>query len=41
MMDVYKEVSELRPGSFLKEDLYANTRNPIMVERHQVNARAF
>lgn len=31
-LDVYKEVSDLRPGSFLKEDLYANTRNPIMVK---------
>ncbi|ARK24904.1 hypothetical protein SporoP37_09640 [Sporosarcina sp. P37] len=31
-LDVYKEVSELRPGSFLKEDLYANTKNPIMAK---------
>ncbi|ARF14285.1 HD-GYP domain-containing protein [Sporosarcina ureae] len=31
-LDIYKEVNELIPGSFLKEDLYANTRNPIMVK---------
>lgn len=31
-LDIYKEVSELRPGSFLKEDLYVNTKNPIMMK---------
>ena len=32
MLDIYKEVSELTPGSFLQEDLYANTKNPIMIK---------
>lgn len=32
IVEVYKEVSELRPGSFLKEDLYVNTKNPIVAK---------
>ncbi|MDV6378834.1 HD-GYP domain-containing protein [Sporosarcina sp. GW1-11] len=40
-MDVYKEVSELRPGNFLREDLYANTKNPIMVKDTKLTLEHF
>lgn len=40
-VDIYKEVSELRPGNFLKEDLYANTKNPIMVKDTKLTLEHF
>lgn len=41
LVDVYKEVSELRPGSYLKEDLFANTKNPIMVKDTRLTLEHF
>lgn len=41
IMDVYKEVSELRPGSFLKEDIYVNTKNPILVKDTKLTLEHF
>lgn len=31
-LDAYKEISELRPGNITKEDIYANTKHPIVAK---------
>ncbi|AXI00684.1 HD-GYP domain-containing protein [Sporosarcina sp. PTS2304] len=41
MVDIYKEVSELRPGNFLKEDIYANTKNPIIAKDTKLTLEHF
>lgn len=40
-MDIYKEISEVRPGSLLKEDIFANTKNPIIAKDTKLQLEHF